>query len=65
LLPSSVHDGLTKIVAGSLSTALGAALITMDKDAEGNSWDWFHKAVVTTTGAAREASPFLLRQCAR
>ena len=52
LLPSSIHDGLMKIVAGSLSTALSGALLTMDKDTEGDSWDWFHKAVVTATGAA-------------
>src|SRR5260370_13644979 len=52
LLPYPVHDGLTKIVAGSLSTALSGALLTMDKDTESNSWDWFHKAVVTATGAA-------------
>jgi hypothetical protein len=49
LLPASIHDGLTKIVAGSLSTALSGALLTMDKDTEGNSWDWFHKAVVTAS----------------
>src|SRR5260221_14615010 len=56
LLPSSVHDGLTKIVAGSLSTALSGALLTMDKGAEGDSWDWFHKAIVTATGAAGGAT---------
>jgi hypothetical protein len=56
LLPSSVHDGLTKIVAGSLSTALSGALLTMDEDKEGDSWDWFHKAVVTATGAAGGAT---------
>ncbi len=56
LLPSSIHVGLTKIVAGSLSTALSGALLTMDKDTEANSWDWFHKAVVTATGAAGGAT---------
>src|SRR5258708_1274842 len=56
LLPSSIHDGLTKIVAASLSTALSGALLTLDKDTEGNSWDWFHKAVVTATGAAGGAT---------
>jgi hypothetical protein len=56
LLPSSVHHGLTKIVAGSLSTALSGALLTMDKDTEANSWDWFYKAVVTATGAAGGAT---------
>src|SRR5260370_30166269 len=56
LLPYPVHDGLTKIVAGSLSTALSGALLTMDKDTEGDSWDWFHKAVVTATGAAGGAT---------
>jgi hypothetical protein len=56
LLPASIHDGLTKIVAGSLSAALTGALLTMDKDTEGNSWDWFHKAVVTATGAAGGAA---------
>ncbi len=49
LLPSPVHDGLTKIVAGSLSTALSGALLTMDKETGGDSWDWFHKAMVTAT----------------
>src|ERR1700732_3167196 len=56
LLPSSIHVGLTKIVAGSLSTALSGALLTMDKDTEANSWDWFHKAVVTAIGAAGGAT---------
>jgi hypothetical protein len=56
LLPSPVHDGLTKIVAGSLSTALSGALLTMDRDKEGDSWDWFHKAIVTATGAAGGAA---------
>jgi hypothetical protein len=56
LLPSSIHGGLTKIVAGSLSAALSGALLTMDKDTERNSWDWFHKAVVTATGAAGGAT---------
>jgi hypothetical protein len=56
LLPSPVHDGLTKIVAGSLSTALSGALLTMDKGTEGDSWDWFHKAIVTATGAAGGAT---------
>jgi hypothetical protein len=56
LLPSPVHEGLTKIIAGSLSTALSGALFTMDKRAEGDSWDWFHKAIVTATGAAGGAT---------
>jgi hypothetical protein len=56
LLPSPVHGGLTKIVAGSLSTALSGALFTIDKDTEGDSWDWFHKAMVTATGAAGGAT---------
>jgi hypothetical protein len=56
LLPSPVHDGLTKIVAGSLSTALGGALLTLDKDTQGDPWDWFHKAMVTATGAAGGAT---------
>jgi hypothetical protein len=56
LLPSSVHHGLTKIVAGSLSTALSGALLTMDKDTERDSWNWFHKAVVTATGVAGGAT---------
>jgi hypothetical protein len=56
LLPSPVHDGLTKIVAGSLSTALSGALLTMDKETGGDSWDWFHKAMVTATGAAGGAT---------
>src|SRR5471032_2478177 len=41
-LPAAFHDRLTKIVAGSLSAALGGALLTLDKDSEGDSWDWFH-----------------------
>jgi EcsC protein family len=56
LLSPSIHDGLTKLVAGSLSAALSGALLTMDKDTEGDSWDWFHKAVVTATGAAGGAT---------
>jgi hypothetical protein len=37
LLPFSIHDCLTKIVMGSLSTALNGALLTMDKGTEANS----------------------------
>lgn len=51
-LPESMTATVNEVARKSIEKALDIALLTMDKDEQGTSSDWWHKLAVGVTGAA-------------